>query len=212
MVIAMITMDVVHLTIMKIFHNYLIASLLSLTHLHGMKKQIKMCFFVIEFHNLIECNPIKLLKELNWIWIEFNWIWFNLIKFNLIEILVKTLTMLNPKENSIVFSSINFNLWILFNVFEVNSNPIELWWIELHYAKSFHIKIFKWNFIFTKSTYVFHQFIVTCTIQWCGPQVKIDIDIWWTFTKRHLDLGSFFKLMSYLGMFSNFGLITIIMV
>jgi predicted RNA-binding protein with TRAM domain len=35
---TMIIMDVVHLTIMKTFHNYLIASLFSSTHLHGMKK------------------------------------------------------------------------------------------------------------------------------------------------------------------------------
>jgi hypothetical protein len=58
-------LDVVHLTIMKTFHNYLIASLLSPTHLYGMKRQINMCIFVIEFHNLIEFNPKKLLKELN---------------------------------------------------------------------------------------------------------------------------------------------------
>ncbi len=39
---------------------------------------------------------------------------------------MKTLTVLNPNEKNIVFSSINFNLRISFNVFEFNSNPIEL--------------------------------------------------------------------------------------
>ncbi len=117
MVITMIIMDVVHLTIMKTFHNYLIASVLSRTHLHGMKRQINMCIFVIEFHNLIEFNPKNLLKELNWIEL-------NSIKFNLIEISTKTQTMLNPKEKNIMFSSINFNLWI--HSMYLNSIQIQL--------------------------------------------------------------------------------------
>jgi hypothetical protein len=137
-------MDVVHLTIMKTFHNCLIASLLSPTHLHGMKRQINMCIFVIEFHYLIEFNSTKLLKELNWIWL-------NPIKFNLIEISTKTLTVLNPKEKNIVFSSINFNLWISFNVFEFNSNAIELRWIKLYYANS-SISLCNLNITFKKSS------------------------------------------------------------
>jgi len=44
---------------------------------------------------------------------------------------MKTVTVLNRKEKNIVFNSINFNLWI-----ELNSNPIELRWIKLHYANS----------------------------------------------------------------------------
>jgi hypothetical protein len=38
-----------HVTIMKTFHNYLIISLISPTQLHDMKRQINMCLLIIEF-------------------------------------------------------------------------------------------------------------------------------------------------------------------
>jgi hypothetical protein len=61
-----------------------------------------MCIFVIEFHNVIEFNPTKLLKELNWIWL-------NPIKFNLIEISMRRILCLVQLTSIYEFHSMYLN-------------------------------------------------------------------------------------------------------
>ncbi len=112
----------------------------------------------------IQLNKIMQKIQLKPIWIQpicvqLNWNWFNSTKLNLVEISLKTQIMLNPKENNIVFGSIQFNLgiWIEYELhsiylnyiweFEFNSNSIELHSIQVAWCNSLNIKSLKWNLI-----------------------------------------------------------------
>ncbi len=70
---------------------------------------------------------------------------------NSIKISMKTLTMLNPKEKNIVFSSIQFNLriWI-----ELNSNSIELRLIQIALCKFIQCQIIQMKLNFNIMTLV----------------------------------------------------------
>jgi hypothetical protein len=106
-VITMTIMDVIHLRIMKTFHNYLIPSLLSPIQLHGYERPFHNWIFII----WLDSTQHTYENKFNSNWFEFNqfvlnWVWFSSTIFNSIEISMKTWTMLNPKEKNIVFNSI----------------------------------------------------------------------------------------------------------